>query len=183
MSDLVGKDDEFEAVMRANGPKIYTLAVRLTGNVSEGQDLAQEAFLKAYGHWETFRGDAEASTWLYRICVNCWKNRVRYEKRRAFWKHFSLDGGPADNAEPGRELAAQEPALDAPLEARERQAAVQSALNQLKAEDRALIVMREIEDKSYEEIAALLDVPIGTVRSRLARAREKLAEICSKISL
>ena len=59
--------------MRANGPKIYTLAVRLTGNVSDGQDLAQETFVKAYEHWDHFRGEADAGTWLYRICVNGWK--------------------------------------------------------------------------------------------------------------
>jgi RNA polymerase sigma factor (sigma-70 family) len=87
------KKQAFEAMMRANGPKIYTLALRLSGREADAQDIAQEAFIKAFEHWDDFRGEADAATWLYRICVNCWKNRVRYERRRSFWKHFSLDGG------------------------------------------------------------------------------------------
>ena len=169
--------------MRANGPAVYTLAARLTGNPSDGQDLAQETFLKAFEHWEAFRGESAVSTWLYRICVNQWKNRVRYEKRRAFWKHFSLDAGGPENEEPVRELPAPDAPLGQSMEVREKQAAVQAALAGLKSEDRVILVLREIDDKSYEEIADLLDVPIGTVRSRLARAREKLVEKCSKIDL
>jgi len=180
---LVSDIHDFEAVMRANGPKIYTLAIRLTGNVSDGQDLAQETFVKAYEYWGNFRGESEASTWLYRICVNQWKNRVRYERRRAFWKHFSIDAGGDDGEKPARELPAPDAPLDKPLEDHERQAAAQSALSSLKPEDRAILLMREIEDRSYEEIAELLDIPIGTVRSRLARAREKLIDQFKKMTL
>jgi len=88
---------EFEQVMRENGPLIYTLAVRLTGNSADGQDLAQETFVKAYENFSQFRGESEAGTWLYRICVNLWKNRVRYEKRRFFWRHFSLGSRDGDS--------------------------------------------------------------------------------------
>ena len=170
---MVEELDDFEAVMRANGPKIYTLAIRLSGNLADGQDLAQETFVKAYKHWDKFRAESDAGTWLYRICVNCWKNRVRYERRRSFWKHFSLDVRRDEDDDP-RELAAHDLPLDQPLEVREQQAAVQTALAKLKPDDRAILVMREMEDRSYEEIAELLEIPIGTVRSRLARAREKL---------
>jgi RNA polymerase sigma-70 factor (ECF subfamily) len=172
--------DDFEAMMRANGPKIYTLAVRLAGNAADGQDIAQDTFVKAYAHWEKFRGDADVGTWLYRICVNCWKNRVRYERRRAFWKHFSLDDRSESDENPIHELPSPEAPMDQSLEIRERQASVQAALAKLKPEDRALLVMREMDDKSYEEIAGFLEVPIGTVRSRLARAREKLVDIFSR---
>jgi RNA polymerase sigma-70 factor (ECF subfamily) len=161
-------------MMRANGPQIYTLAVRLTGNLADGQDLAQETFVKAYEYRSSFRGEAEASTWLYRICMNQWKNRVRYERRRAFWKHFSIDARAEENDEPVYEIPAPDPPLDSSLVKQQEQAALQSALAQLKAEDRAILVLREMEDRSYEEIAALLSIRLGTVRSRLARAREKL---------
>jgi RNA polymerase sigma-70 factor (ECF subfamily) len=170
-------------MMRANGPKIYTLAIRLTGNLTDGQDLAQETFVKAYEYREKFRGESEVSTWLYRICVNQWKNRVRYERSRAFWKHFSIDGAGDEDDKPVRELPAPDAPLDQSLEDRERQAAVQTALASLKTDDHAILVMREMEDRSYEEIADLLDIPIGTVRSRLARAREKLIEQFKKTTL
>lgn len=165
----------FEEVMRANGPQIYTLAVRLCGNENDGADVAQETFIKAWRSWSQFRGEASAGTWLYRICVNIWKNRVRYEKRRKFWKHFSLDGLSQEEDAAPRELASPEAPLSLSLEQRETQKTVQQAMERLTPEDRALLVMCEIEEKSYEEMAALLEIPIGTVRSRISRAREKLA--------
>lgn len=173
---MVSHPSDFEQMMRASGPRVYTLAVRLAGNVTDGQDLAQETFVKAYEHWESFRGESEVATWLYRICVNCWKNRMRYERRRAFWKHFSLDGGREDENDPVRDLPSGEPPVSEPLERTELEAQVQAALAKLQSQDRAILVLREMEEKSYEEIAELLDVPIGTVRSRLSRAREKLAQ-------
>ncbi len=173
--DAGSKEKErFEALMREAGPRIYTLAVRLTGNGADGQDLAAETFVRAYKGFSSFRGDAAFGTWTYRICVNLWKNRLRAQKRRRFWSHFSL--GPSEDGEDVAPLdpPATEPGLDRPLEDAERKRHVEKALNQLGAEDRAILVMREIEDKSYEEIASLLGVALGTIKSRLARARGKL---------
>ncbi len=168
--------EEFDQVMRANGERIYTLAVRLTGRLSDGQDLAQETFVAAWEHWGRFRGEADASTWLYRICVNRWKNRVRYEKRRSFWKHFSLDGFFADDEQTPGEL----PGTDAPagkaLEDSQREGILQEAMLELEPQERAILVLRDIEDRPYEEIAAALELALGTVKSRLARSREKLRE-------
>ena len=163
--------------MRQAGPRIYTLAVRLCGNVADGQDLAQETFIKAYEHWGDFRGSAEASTWFYRICVNCWKNRVRYERRRSFWKHFSLDGSSDDRDGLPQEIASPEPAAGQDLEKSEELKALHAALAKMKPDDRAVLVLFEMEERSYEEMAAMLEVPIGTIRSRLARSREKLREL------
>lgn len=161
--------------MRANGPAIYTLAIRLSGNASDGADLAQDTFLTAWKHWGDFRGDSAAGTWFYRICLNLWKNRVRYEKRRSFWRHFSLDGaGDSEDEERVLQFPDGAPPIDAPLERSERQQQVQEALNRLDPEDREMIVLREMEERSYEDIAALLQCPIGTVKSRLARARTRL---------
>lgn len=162
--------------MRANGPRIFTLAVRLTGNRTDGQDLAQETFVKAYEHWGRFRGDSEAGTWLYSICVNVWKNRVRYEKRRSFWRHFSLSRSPEENDSPALDIAAADPPAGAALEEADQRALLQRALSELEPQERAIVVLRDIEDKSYEEIAAVLAVPLGTVKSRLARSRERLRQ-------
>jgi len=172
--------EEFEVLMRAHGPKIYTLAARLTGNLTDGQDVAQETFLKAFEHWDTFRGDAEVGTWLYRICVNVWKNRVRYEKRRSFWKHFSLDGD--DPEDPKRELPSGDAPVDQPMIKSEDLASLHHALAAMKAEDRDVLVLFEMENRSYEEISQLLEIPLGTVRSRLSRSRDKLRELLEKES-
>ena len=163
--------------MRANGPRIYTLAIRLCGGrIAEGEDLAQETFLQAYQHWSDFRGDAEVSTWLYRICVNRWKNRVRSEKRRSAWKHVSLSEPVSDEGTGIRELPSHEPAPDAGMEQNDQQARLQKAMAELEPEDRMLLVLREIEERPYEEMAQHLDWPLGTVKSRLARARDHLTQ-------
>jgi len=176
LSNLVEDKNDFEAMMRRTGPRLYTLAVRLSGNPTDGQDLAQETYLQAFKHWSAFRGEADAATWLYRICVNCWKNRRRYEKRRAFWRHFSIDARPDGEEGPAREPAANDPPLERPIEEADRRDRLQRALARLEPQERAILVLREMEERSYEEIAELLGVPVGTVRSRLSRSRERLRE-------
>ena len=128
-----------------------------------------------------FRGDSLASTWVYRITVNAWKNRVRAEKRRKFWKTMTLGlVSGIDGDDEVRDVKANEPPLDADLEKAEKASAVQAALLTLDGNDRAIVVLREIEDKSYEEIGAMLDLPQGTVKSRLFRARAKLKTLLEK---
>jgi RNA polymerase sigma-70 factor (ECF subfamily) len=173
VSKTLLKTTDFEAVMREQGPRIYSLAVRLCGNQAEGQDLAQETFVKAYKSWGRFRGDAEVSTWLYRICLNQWKNRVRYEKRRSFWKHFSLSASTREEDKP-LEIAGADAPLDQRLQSVDRAELLQEALSRLEPEERAIVVLRDMEDKSYEAIAQELGLMLGTVKSRLARSRERL---------
>lgn len=167
----------FQTVLRQWGAKVYGLALRLSCRKDEAEDIAQETFLKALEHWQEFRNESETGTWLYRICVNVWKNKVRSDRRRAFWqglsvlgKHFHSDGTSLD-------VAADEPALDSALESGERGHQLTQALQNLDPEERGILVMREIEDWSYERIAESLGVPLGTVKSRLARAREKLKQL------
>lgn len=175
MSESYGdRIKRFDTLMRAHGPMIFTLAARLMGNAVEGQDLAQQTFVKGFEKLDQFRGDADAGTWFYRICVNEWKNRVRYEKRRFFKFHipwFSSQGKDEDG--PG-DLPSDEPPVSASLEGLDRQSAVSKALSGLNPGDRAILVMRDMEDKPYEEISEVLGVPMGTVKSRLARARERI---------
>jgi RNA polymerase sigma-70 factor (ECF subfamily) len=170
----MNSEAEFERVMRQEGPRVYTLAVRLTGNLVDGQDLAQETFVKAYEGWGRFRGEAQVSSWFYRICVNLWKNRVRYEKRRSFWKHISLSATDPDDESPTLDLPSSDSPAGTALETGDLQQLVQSGLAQLDPEDRLVLILRDMEDKSYEDVARILDVPLGTVKSRVARCREKL---------
>lgn len=182
------KKFDFETLMRAHGPMIYTLAMRLTGNSVDAQDLAQTTFVKAYKSAAQFREESEVGTWFYRICVNEWKNRVRYEKRRFFKFHFpwfSPKGDEEVERELERELehevAAPEPPAGASLEGMERKAAIQEALSRLGPAERAILVMRDVDDKAYEEISHCLNIPMGTVKSRLARAREHLRVILEPV--
>lgn len=168
---------DFEDILRQHGPVIYTLSIRLTNNSSDAEDLAQETFLKAFESLGSFRGEAEIRTWLYRICLNTWKNRVRYERRRSFWRHFSLNASSDEEKAPV-EIADNDPPLDNAMEKRDDQTVLERALQQLDLNDRAILLLRDREGFSYESIARELEIPIGTVRSRLARAREKLRQLC-----
>ncbi len=164
---------------------VYNLALRLTGNRTDAEDLAQDALIRALRALPKFRGDAKLSTWVYTITVNTWKNRVRAEKSRGFWKtvSFGLLGGPdKDPDEPEWEPKGNDAPMDENLEKEGTAAVVQTALLELDADDRAIVVLREIEDKSYGEIASALGLPEGTVKSRLFRARAKLKTILGKVN-
>lgn len=169
--------DNFEQVLRQNGPAIYSLAVRLSGNLTDGEDLAQETFLKAYEKWDQFRAESSVKTWLFRICVNLWKNRVRYERRRHFWRHLPFGFSGRDGDQPELDVAAAELDAGTNLEKADDQSRLQEALSHLTPEERGILVLRDVQGQSYEEIAAQLDIPLGTVRSRLARTRDKLREL------
>jgi RNA polymerase sigma-70 factor (ECF subfamily) len=166
-----------------NAELVFNLALRLTGNRSDAEDLAQDALIRAVRALKSFRGDSQVSTWAYRITVNTWKNRVRSEKRRAFWKTVTLGfyGKDEDGEDEFRDIKADEPALDHELEKTEKSAQVQKALLQLDEESRAIVVLREIQEKSYEEIGEMLGLPQGTVKSRLFRARAKLKELLKPV--
>ena len=163
---------------------VFNLAFRLTGNRSDAEDLAQDALIRALKALPNFRGDSQLSTWVYRITVNAWKNRVRAEKSRGFWKTISFGafGGDKDDDEPDFEPAAKDAPLDTELEKEGTAAVVQNALLQLDADDRAIVILREIEERSYGEIGEVLGLAEGTVKSRLFRARAKLKTLLNKVS-
>src|SRR5690242_12721928 len=102
LSEGAGSDlrERFDALMRQEGARIYALAVRLAGNCADGQDLAADTFVRAFRAFGSFRGDAAFGSWVYRICLNTWKNRLRAQKRRYFWSHFSLGGREDEDGPP-----------------------------------------------------------------------------------
>jgi RNA polymerase sigma-70 factor (ECF subfamily) len=168
---LGGRRDAFgELVSRYQG-RLYNAAVRLVDNQDDAADVVQEAFLNAYQSLHTFKGDAEFFTWLYRIAFNSAISLKR--KRRAV---VSLDAGgrdgPLDPDDPSEYVRP-----GAALERSEDEAQLRDALERLSHEHREVLVLKDIEGYKYEEIAAILDVPIGTIRSRLHRARLELRDL------
>ena len=168
-------EDEF---LRDAAKPVYNLALRLTGNPSDAEDLAQDALLRCLKALPGFRGDSATTSWAYRVTMNTWKNRVRSEKRRGFWKTLPLaalfGGGDDEDESATAEPAAKDAAPDAGLETLEAGDAVQAALMTLDEESRAVVVFREIKGMSYTEISEALSLPEGTVKSRLFRARALL---------
>ena len=150
---------------------MYNLAYRLCGNHDEARDIAQETFVRAFEHSHRFRGGSSAFTYLYRIAFNLWKNRLRHKSRHP---SFSLNG--TDTEKRVFEPADPSPSPDKILEREERAFLVRECLDSLEPADKLIIVLRDIEGKSYGEIAGVLKCRLGTVKSRLARAREGLRE-------
>ena len=164
-------------LLERHAAMVYNLALRLVGNAQDAEDLAQDALIRALKALPNFRGECQASTWLYRITVNTWKNRVRAEKRRGLWKRVTLGlfaGEDEEDEADAESLPSGEAPPDAGLEQEEKAAAVQRALMELEEESRAVIVLRDIDGQPYEEIALSLGIPEGTVKSRLSRGREAL---------
>ncbi|MBR2934369.1 MAG: sigma-70 family RNA polymerase sigma factor [Oscillospiraceae bacterium] len=169
-----GDDEAFAQLMRDNEKRIYNLTLRMTGNPEDAMDLAQEAFLNAWRGLKFFQGDSAFSTWVYRLASNACIDHLRRKKRRqdisapmpTDEEDDSQPDIPDDRFRPDREL-----------ERRELRRAVIRGLEQLSDEHRQVLVMRELNGLSYQEIADVLDLEAGTVKSRIARARNSLRKI------
>lgn len=167
----------FNRLVEERHGDIYALLYRLTEDPEEARDLTQETFLQAFRNIAGFRGEADLRTWLYRIAVNQARNRWRWWKRRRRDKTVSLDAPASDeNATPLSANLTNDGASDPEQQAlaRERERALLSALSTLSRPYREVIVLRDIEGLSYEEVAQALDMNIGTVKSRLSRGRDEL---------
>jgi len=153
---------------------VFNLAARLLGETEEARDVAQEVFLQVFRTLGRFEGRSTLKTWIYRIVVNQCRNRQRWWRRRRKDRSCPIDAlTPADEARLA-EAGTRMEGPDERLERRERARAVQSALARLSFEHRAVLLLREVEGLSCEEIAGTLSLPEGTVKSRLSRAREAL---------
>lgn len=171
--ELVQKGDQqaFNVLVQKYQHKIIKLVSRYVRNGNEVEDVAQEAFIKAYRALKNFRGDSAFYTWLYRIAINTAKNHLVAAGRRA--PTNAVDAQEAEQYEDGlmlREAASPE----RELLAEEIGQTVRDVIDGLPEDLRTAITLRELEDLSYEEIAAVMDCPIGTVRSRIFRAREAI---------
>ncbi|MCB9688594.1 MAG: sigma-70 family RNA polymerase sigma factor [Alphaproteobacteria bacterium] len=169
----------YAEIVRRYQHRVFTVCLRWMGDREVAAEVAQDVFLALYRSLPGFRGDSSLSTWIFRIAVNHCKNRRLYRRRRHADQHEPLEGEERDDG-PARQLADDGPGTDAPLHAAQAGALLQQGLEQLAEEPRQIIVLRDIQDLSYEEIADILDLPRGTVKSRLHRARAELAGILAR---
>jgi RNA polymerase sigma-70 factor (ECF subfamily) len=165
----------FEELVAHFERPVYSLCFRLLGDAEEARDAAQETFLKVYRGLGGFRGEAGLKTWIYRIAINQAMNQKRWWRRRHRYETISLDitRGQSDTTI-GNSLPAHTSSPEAQAISSERERSIMRALDEIKQEYRVALILREIEELSYEEIAEALGISIGTVKSRIARGREEL---------
>lgn len=164
----------FNDLVRKYEKQVYNFAYRLTGNYDDANDVAQDAFLRVFNAIGTFRGDASFSTWLFRITTNVFLDD---RKRAKAHPHTSLDEYlELGESSVARQIEDPSPTPEAILEETERVQILQSAIGSLSEDQRAVVTLYHGQQKSYEEIAEIMDLPLGTVKSRLNRARLALKE-------
>ena len=164
-----GDDSAFEELVRTYEKRVYHLALRMCGNVDDAYEVAQEAFLSAWKRKRFFRGDSSFSTWLYRLTSNAAIDFLRRQRRQG-----GSDGVSLDDEDTFLEVADPAPSPHQQAERLELRDALARGLGALSPEHRQVLLLRELQGLTYEEIAAALELDLGTVKSRIARAREKL---------
>ena len=172
-----GEAAAFNRMVEERHGDVYALLYRLTEDPEEARDLTQETFLQAFRHLANFRGDADLRTWLYRIAVNQARNRWRWWKRRRRDRTVSLDAPAREGSDAPLSAGLEgSPGADPEQQtlSRERERALHAALSSLARPYREVLVLRDIEGLSYEEVADALDLNVGTVKSRLSRGRNEL---------
>ena len=178
-------EDAFREMVRTYQEQVYNLVFRMLGNHEEAEDLSQDVFVTVFKSIDRFRGDSKLSTWLYRIAANQCKNRYKYLARRQFHAAKPLDelserGAAGRDGGPVMSLQAQISEPDKIVEGKRLERAIQQEIAGLEEEQRLLVVLRDIQGLSYQEMAGITELPEGTVKSRLHRARMNLKKRLKK---
>ncbi len=163
----------FRELVDAHRDRVFNITYRMLGNRAEAEDVAQEVFIAVFKTIDSFREESKFSTWLYRVTVNHCKNRIKYLARR-----HERDRDELDEASPSANNAALGPTKgvrpDRALEGAQMEVLLQEAIASLDEEHRAVVILRDVEELSIEEICDITGLPDGTVKSRLHRARAAL---------
>jgi RNA polymerase sigma-70 factor, ECF subfamily len=172
---LSGNAAAFGELVRRHQDRLYNTVYRLLDNHEDAYDVVQDAFLNAYQSLDSFKGDSLFFTWLYRIAVN---TAISFKRKRRVMVRIDTTGSnpsieppdPSEETRPGHAI-----------EQAEQEQRIQQALARLSAEHRAVLVLKDMEGQKYEDMAETLGVPIGTIRSRLHRARIELREVLERM--
>jgi len=154
--------------------RLYPTILRLIGSSEDAEDVLQDAFVRAFERLDQFHGDSSFYTWIYRIAVNLALSGYRRRRVRASLKRSRMWSAPV-SSEPADRSPEADPTIS--LERAEREKLIEDALDRLGPEHRAVVILKDFDGHRYEEISAILDIPVGTVRSRLHRARGELREL------
>ncbi len=163
---IEGDRSAFTRLIELNQERLFASMLQVTGSPDEAEEVVQEAFIRVFVKLHTFQRNSQFFTWLYRIAFNSALTRRRRKRARV-----SLDFCRENN---GLEVSDTADAVDEPMLRQERVKMVRQAMRTLTDEHRSILVLREMEEHSYEDIAEILEISIGTVRSRLSRARRQL---------
>ena len=177
LSVLDGDVNAFEVLVKEYEKNVYNLALRMTGNSEDAADMSQEAFIKAYNSLSSIRGDSKFSVWLYRIVSNVCLDYLRSRTRKPT---VSLSTENDDGEEIELDIADETQSPEFLFDRRLTRDAVRRGLAALPPDHREILLLREIQGLSYEEIAAALELEAGTVKSRIFRARKKLCSFLIK---
>jgi RNA polymerase sigma-70 factor, ECF subfamily len=178
---LGGDANAFGALVVRYQDRIFNACVRIVGHRETAREMAQEAFLRAFERLRTFRQGSRFSTWLFAIAINQCRSELRRRKTKKHRPPLSLDAGRSDDGGGGWEPPSAEPDPSAGVLASETGRRVEAELAELPKKYRIPVVLRDVEGMSYEEIAVVIDAPVGTVRSRIHRGRQVLRERLSDL--
>lgn len=174
IQSISGDIKSFEALIKGYQKMAYNVAYRIMGNEEDAKDMTQEAFIKVYRNIKGFRMDSSFSTWMYRIVMNTCKDELRKKKMKV----ISIDQPiTTDDGQMQMELEDHGLKPDEIVESRETQKEVHEALQEIKETNRVVVVLRDIKGFSYAEISEIIDVPVGTIKSRINRGRQELKTI------
>ena len=168
---LGGDANAFETLVLEYEKNVYNIALRMTGNSEDAADMTQEAFIKAYNSLQSFRGDSKFSVWLYRIVSNVCLDFLRSKNRRPT---VSLSVEDDDGEDAQLDVADESQSPELLLDRKLTRDSVRRALDSLPPDYRQILLLREIQGLSYDEIAQALSLEVGTVKSRIFRARKRL---------
>lgn len=168
----------FTEFVRIYQDRVFALCVRMLNNRAEAEDVSQDVFVAVFKNIDSFRGDAQLSTWLYRIAANHCRNRIRYLSRRNHRQNASLDD--TWETEVNEHIGENLPRPDRVAEGKQLESIIQQALAELDEDQRLIVILRDVDHLSYAEIGDILDLAEGTVKSRLFRARLALRDRVSR---
>ena len=172
-----GKVQAFEELTSTYYIKVYNICYRMLNNSEDASEQAQEAFIKAFKYIKDFKGNCSVSTWLYRIATNVCLDFLRKNKNK---KDISLEQKTFEDLTVEDRLISKSPGPEKLAEINAQRRAINDALSKMSEKNRLIIILRDLNGFSYEEIADIIQSPVGTVKSRISRARAELRDLLCK---